>query len=317
MHPWNTTHWQDWQARLAQGRVPHSVLLAGPQGLGKGEFARHCAKGMLCHASAEQCNCKSCLLFQAGNHPDFINVQPEEPGKAIKVDDIRTLSSKLVQTAQLQHYQVAIIEPAEAMNTAAANALLKTLEEPAGDVLIILVSHQPARLLPTIRSRCQQLTFNVPTADVALEWLKTHSTYSAEQLQQALNICEGVPLQALELLANDGLAARVQIYDGLFSMLQGKLLPTTFAEQLKEQASATVLQTILLLVVDVLRLREGVAITNTDYADAMARIKYDSQRLWRYIDYLQETLRTVQHHTGLNQQLVLEGALITLLMDVK
>src|SRR5690606_26968585 len=149
--------WQQICAQQAANKLPHALMLAGPKGIGKRHLAEALAHLLLCLAPVEgtPCGkCRSCQLNHAQPHPDFLMLAPEEGSKAIKVDQVRGLIESLGKTAQQGGYKVLVLEPAEAMNINSANALLKSLEEPANNTLLILVSHTPSAVLPTIRSRC-------------------------------------------------------------------------------------------------------------------------------------------------------------------
>ncbi len=173
--PWQESQWSLIQSMISNDRLPHALLITGVKGTGIQEFATKLAASVLCEQTTEtgeNCqSCAACHLIKASTHPDLLLVSPEEEGKAIKVDQIR----KLVGFSQLQnHYnqrKVIIISPAEAMNISSANSLLKTLEEPPGDTLIILVSHQPSSLPITVRSRCQKMKVSASSVHVR-EWLE-------------------------------------------------------------------------------------------------------------------------------------------------
>ena len=128
-------------------------------------LCQHPAGGRACG------QCKGCQLLAAGTHPDFFLLEPEEPEKPIRVDQVRELVDFVVQTAQLGGRKVVLLEPAEAMNLNSANALLKSLEEPSGDTVLLLISHQPSRLLPTIKSRCVQQACPQPSAEQSRAYL--------------------------------------------------------------------------------------------------------------------------------------------------
>jgi DNA polymerase-3 subunit delta' len=197
-------------------RMPHALLVHGSAGIGKVEFARALAAGALCESPREglACGeCVSCHWFSQGNHPDFREIVPEaaleeEEGEeagakadkakslVIKIDQIRAVADFVALTTHRAGYRVLLIHPAEALHPAAANALLKTLEEPPPHTLIVLVSDQPARLLATLRSRCRVLSLPVPPRDEALQWLRAEGVAAPES---ALAGAGGAPLLARDL----------------------------------------------------------------------------------------------------------------------
>jgi DNA polymerase III delta' subunit len=158
-----TKQWEHLIKRWRNDQLPHALLLSGSKEINKQTFALRFAKLVLCQQGAnsnEACdNCVTCHLFNAETHPDFHLIQPID-AKTIKIDQIRDLIAKLNQTAQQGGYKVIIVTPAEALPTAAANALLKTLEEPAAKTVFFLISDSPALLPATIRSRCQSIIFS-------------------------------------------------------------------------------------------------------------------------------------------------------------
>src|SRR5215469_9720797 len=152
--PWHAEHWARLQSRRQRDALPHALLLCGPRGLGKRDFLRRFVGGLLCQnpADGDACGtCRSCLLVNAGTHPDVVSlsyglrkdgVQRSE----IVVDQIRELSARLSTSSQFGGWQIASIDPADAMNTAAANALLKTLEEPASQTMLVLLADESWRM---------------------------------------------------------------------------------------------------------------------------------------------------------------------------
>ncbi|MBK7540479.1 MAG: DNA polymerase III subunit delta' [Candidatus Competibacteraceae bacterium] len=231
--PWHEPLWGQLQARRAAGRLPHAWLLAGPDGLGKRVFARRLAAALLCEApeaAGDACmRCRSCRLFQAGSHPDYRAVQPAEDGKAIKVDQIRELSEFLGFTAQYGRCKVALLEPADRLNVNAANSLLKTLEEPPGNSLLVLATSQPARLPATVRSRCQKVRFEPPPVGEALPWLKSRMAAGLEA-QILLDVAGGAPLAALALADPRRWNRRRQLIDSYDRVLNGTTDPVRAAE---------------------------------------------------------------------------------------
>jgi len=203
----------DWQrpivAELAarRERWPHALLITGPRGIGKRVLADALARARLCEAPAgdgSSCGrCASCRYVDAGQHPDLRIVEPVDmtddvakPVEWIVVDRIRALTRWAQLTSHRGGAKVAIIDPAERMNAAAANALLKTLEEPPPATYLLLVSHQPGRLPATIRSRCQVVAAPLPTTAQGAQWLAAQGVRDATALLAQAN---AAPLAALAL----------------------------------------------------------------------------------------------------------------------
>jgi DNA polymerase-3 subunit delta' len=198
-------------------RLPHALLVSGRAGIGKTAFARALGAGVLCEAPRDglACGaCASCHWLSQGNHPDYREIVPEAaeddaegedaaPAKAdkpksvvIKIDQIRAVADFIALSTHRSGFRVLLLHPAESMQPAAANALLKTLEEPPAHTLIVLVSDQPARLLATIRSRCRILGLVAPAQEQALEWLRAQGV---PQPESALAAAGGAPLLARDL----------------------------------------------------------------------------------------------------------------------
>ncbi len=203
-----------------RAHLPHALLLTGQRGIGKFELARRFAESLLCenptHTLFACGSCLSCGWLAQGNHPDFRLVQPDaaaeeegetadsggkkKPSQQITIDQIRGLDDFLHVGTHRQGVRVVLVHPAEAMNRSTANSLLKSLEEPVPDTLFILVSNEPERLLPTIRSRCQQLPVSLPEHDRSEAWLKQAGVKNPEYW---LALTGGSPLLAAELAAGD------------------------------------------------------------------------------------------------------------------
>ena len=227
-YSWQQSQWQKVQQQKQADKLPHALLLVGPEGLGKFDFAQHLAHSLLCQKPDNQghaCGqCTACKLIAAGTHPDMFFLMAEERGKAIKVDEIRHLSSDLTLTSQLGGYKVALIADAHDMNINASNSLLKTLEEPTSHSSLILVSSNPQKLPITVRSRCQQINFSIPEHQQALSWLEEQGIDQAEQL---LGLAHGAPLLAAQLKQEDLLAHHQQ----LISVLLGTAKKQPVIEQ--------------------------------------------------------------------------------------
>ena len=228
--PWQQSQWDHIVMRIQQDTMPHALLLNGAEGIGKQRFAEHLAAAITCQSSIADgpCGvCKSCSLQQAGTHPDIILITPEEKGKAIKIDAIRDLIEMSGKTTQNGKQRVVIISPAEAMNRAAANALLKTLEEPVPSTQILMVTHALNRLPATILSRCQRLDFRQIPNDLASEWLELQLDTSLAS--QALAFTGGAPLLALE--HSERVAAASERLQNLLQIAQRTINPVSIAEK--------------------------------------------------------------------------------------
>jgi len=173
--PWLDAPWANFSHAIREQRLSHAVLVAGQAGLSKRRLVERMVARLICHsptATGDACGlCDGCRWLLAGTHPDLFRINPEADSDSIKVDQIRDLIGRVQLTAQAGDVRVVVIDPADAMNSAAQNALLKTLEEPASGVHLILVADALARLLATVRSRCQSLPVPAPVGAMASGWL--------------------------------------------------------------------------------------------------------------------------------------------------
>lgn len=233
--PWQTSVWADLVKRDKNGGLPHALLFTGSKGIGKHELALHLAQWLLCQRAraeqkAEACGeCHSCKLWQAGSHPDFILSVPEDGSRQIRIDNVRRINEFLVQTPQISRCQVVIMHPVEVMNVNAANSLLKTLEEPAGESYLILETERFGSVLPTIRSRCQRLVLQTPSNNEAQQWLLAKGA-NAAQIDTALRLNQGAPLAALEWLNSDAGKAQQLWLGQLRQWSQNEVALQTVAE---------------------------------------------------------------------------------------
>jgi DNA polymerase-3 subunit delta' len=234
--PWHEAHWQRLRSRLARGALPHALLLCGPAGLGKRAFLHRFARGLLCERSrdGEACGeCRACLLLAAGTHPDFVPISygVRKDGvqrKEIVVEQVRELSARLAMASQFGGWQIVVIDPADAMNANAANALLKTLEEPSAQTLLLLVADAPWRLPQTIRSRCQRIEFQLPSPDEALAWLTAQGVVDPAG---ALEAAGGNPGLAQAWAEQGALARRQAVRKDLTALAAGRAEPMEVARR--------------------------------------------------------------------------------------
>ena len=225
---------EEFRNRLQSDRLAHAFLLSGQTGTGKQELAMEMIASLLClENNLPACgNCRSCQLLASGAHPDFriLSFELNDKGKLrseIVIDQVRELISFLQLTTTISEKKAALVHPAEAMNKNAANALLKTLEEPPGDAVILLLSHDPSRLAVTIRSRCQKLQVRSPGVETALAWLLETGAFGEHEARSALKAAAGSPFRAREMLSEDGPDHYRLVSDTLESVLEGRCAPAS------------------------------------------------------------------------------------------
>jgi DNA polymerase-3 subunit delta' len=240
--PWHESAWRSLARARSGGAMPHALLLRGAQGLGKGRFARRLAAALLCPTpddSGDACGrCDACRQTTAGSHPDLLWAVPEEAGRAIKIDAVRELIAKSALAAQPAAYRVCLIEPADALNRASANALLKTLEEPTAQTVLLLVSSHPDRLPATIRSRCQLVTFRIPGPEAASQWLA--AAVASDRIDACLRIAGGAPLRALEAAREDWIEADARLGQDLSALGARQVNPLDVVEKWQKRSIPSV-----------------------------------------------------------------------------
>lgn len=262
--PWQQRVYDHAASAIDAGRLGHGLLFCGPARLGKLAVAERLAKRLLCMdraAGGEPCGqCRSCRLFEvrsqtdpvelrpdgslahpAGHsgHPDFSQIsygindkaKPKPKSRSeIVIEQMRKLSERMALSPHYGEVKIAIIEPADAINHAGANALLKTLEEPVPGRYLWLVSANPSRLSATIRSRCQKLEFRLPPQNEGLAWLQQQG-HTQATAAEALDAARGHPGLAHEWLQGDGLDLRRQVASDLEQVARGQLAVVETAQR--------------------------------------------------------------------------------------
>lgn len=235
--PWMLPAWDRLNRARTSNRLPHALLVAGPRGVGKRLLVEQLVRTLLCpgsRADGAACgDCPDCLLMRAGSHPDLVRAGPDLDSKSgeIPIESIRELTDRATLTASRGGPILMVIDPADRMTTGAANALLKTLEEPPGPVLLCLVVEQPGRLPATVRSRCQMVTQGLPPRGEAAQWLVAQVQPPADEsaIERALDLARGAPLRALDVLGSSLWDQHERLREGFLGLARGDRDPVAEA----------------------------------------------------------------------------------------
>lgn len=245
--PWLSHAWQVTQKRLAEGQLPHALLVTGEAGVGKRAWADSVAGLLLCatpkHLESGKpiaCGqCRQCDLLAASSHPD-VRVYAPEKSRMIKIDQIRSLSTFAVSSPQVAARKIAIIDRADQLNINSANALLKTLEEPTADFMLLLLQESGRPVLPTVRSRCQVLSIPVPSADQANHWLASQVAKldeakqpTPELMAKSLMLAGNAPRLALEYATGEFPGLRDEAFDKFRQFMKGQVAVSEAAKAFK------------------------------------------------------------------------------------
>jgi DNA polymerase III subunit delta' len=314
--PWQTQQWQQLLQSKEKNRLPHALLLTGMTSTGKAHFAHEFTRALLCYKTGEEgCDCHACRLIVGRTHPNVLWIEPEKAGHAIKIDQIREVAQFVNQSSLQGVHRIVLINPANAMNMHAANALLKTLEEPSSGAIIVLISHQYASLPATILSRCQRIIFPRPQKEVALAWLSAQLKERKMDTELLLNLAHGAPLAALALVEDKTLSLRQDLFQALYSLSQKQSDPVLVAASMREAELLPLLDLTLSWMRDLLCHQWDANVSTLINKDYMAELnelkqKTNPKRNADFMEYVQRLRGQLCLGMNFNKQLVIESTFI-------
>lgn len=321
-YPWLRPDFEQLVASYQSGRGHHALLIHALPGMGEDALIYAISRFLLCqqpqgHKSCGQCH--GCQLMQAGTHPDYYSLAPEKGKSTLGIDAVREVSEKLYEHARLGGAKVVWVQDAAVLSDAAANALLKTLEEPPAGTWFFLACREPSRLLATLRSRCRLHHLAPPAENYASAWLAREVTMSQEAILTALRLSAGSPGAAHELLQEGHWAQRQALCQALSATLASgdwlAMLPALNHEQVTGR-----LQWLASLFLDALKIQQrATLITNVDALALVQQLARELRSstlhaLLKAIFTCREQLLSV---VGVNRELLLTDLLLTLERDLQ
>ncbi|MGK9171682.1 DNA polymerase III subunit delta' [Yokenella regensburgei] len=314
-YPWLRPHYDQLVASYQAGRGHHALLVYALPGMGEDALIYALCRFLLCQHPENQKSCgtcKGCQLMQAGTHPDYYLLAPEKGKTSLGIDAVRDVSEKLYEHSRLGGAKVVWIPDAASLTDAAANALLKTLEEPPAGTWFFLACREPARLMATLRSRCRLHHLSPPAEQYASAWLERETAVSPERILTALRLSGGAPGAAAELLQSDLQASRQALCKAVEHCLNSgewlSLLSVLHHDQVNER-----LHWLGALLLDALKVQQqATLLTNMDAVGLVQQLaqQLTSSRLQAFLTALvacREQLVTV---VGVNRELLLTDLLL-------
>ncbi|QLR42711.1 DNA polymerase III subunit delta' [Enterobacter sp. RHBSTW-00994] len=314
-YPWLRPHFEQLISSYQAGRGHHALLIQALPGMGDDALIYAITRFLMCqqpegHKSCGKC--RGCQLMQAGTHPDYYTLEPEKGKNTLGIDAVREVSEKLYEHARLGGAKVVWLKDAALLTEAAANALLKTLEEPPEKTWFFMTCREPGRLLATLRSRCRLHHLSVPQENWALAWLEREVTTSQDEALAALRLCSGAPAAALAMLTPEVWSQRTLLCQGVESALESRDWLSLLGI-LNHEQGAERLHWLASLLLDALKVQQGATLlTNPDVwvlVNTLAnRLSGASLRaILHDVCQSREQLLTV---TGLNRELLLTDQLL-------
>ena len=327
IYPWHQTTWDKFSLARSQNHLPHALLLTGDSGIGKLHLANAMVKSLLCLSPLnneqdnikkneqnkqlpyQACNhCQACKTYDSGANPDYLKIELLEGKQQIVVDQIRQLSKFLNYTSSFNGNRVILLNPVERMNRNAANSLLKSLEEPSRNTIIVLITAELNQLIPTIKSRCQLLSVIKPNKNEALQWL---NDIKPDQINHeiALEIANGKPLQAIEITEQD-INNREMLATDIFELLEERESITVIAKKWESFDLSTIIDWQLRWIQNYIQ--NNCTLTKTHLK---IKEKIDTPKQWQLYQQLINQKQLV--HTSVNSLIFVENMLSSWLQKVK
>lgn len=291
--------WNSIESAWNSQRLPQSLLFVGPLHCDVADFVFKMMQLFSCKANTDKpcLQCNDCKMVERMEHPDVEWVKPDKNGGAIKIDQIRELQHSAYLTPQRSNSRLIVIDSADRMNTAAANALLKILEEPASHTVFILIAQQLSTILPTVLSRCQILRFS-STDDFATDNLLTLGQCYSEGSERALIITQAA-----------------FILDGIIALLERRKHPCAVAGEWSQFELSTVLWFLYLVYSQLQYMYCTKVVVHTEPAVMQLNRLYElsnSVSIFYQIDKINSMLKKLSHNMNINHTLALEDLLISL-----
>lgn len=318
LYPWLTPIYQQIRHAFVQGHGHHALLFKADSGLGVEKLIDTVAEFLLCDLAEQGNKAHAHRLFAAGSHPDFHQLAPIE-NKDIGIDQVREINEKVSQFAQQNGNKVVYLQGVERLTDNAANALLKTLEEPTENTYFLLQADLSAAILPTIQSRCQTWLANVPHSEISLNWLQSQYHDKTDEISTALRINHGKPLPALAML-EQGLMEKRREFLRQFWTFYVRRSPLELLPHFDKDNPLPQLDWLMDFLSDALKaklgIREGWICQDLARGIEQFNQKQTAQALLKANQILQKVRLDLRQINAVNQELILLDGLTRLITEV-
>jgi len=311
-YPWYAKQWADLLQIVKSDRLGHALLFSSREWLGADQLGYDFAKHMLCETTPNRgpaCDiCRSCTLFQAGNHPDFKVLTPLEGKARILIDQVRELGDFYSLKSHYEASKIVLIFPADSMNRAASNALLKLLEEPPPGALILLVTHRFTAIPMTVRSRCLRIPCERVEENSSIQWLSAQlPTADLERTNYLFRQSDGAPLKALAIANDPNLDQRGAIIKSIVDLYENHTHPLIETKTFDDLPLEELLQNMISITTQLIFAKFGCATfydrSNKSSLKELSQLSghLNLKRLYLFLDVLFDTKGLLVSHSGLRE----------------